>query len=130
MYPGLKLDDLRSDVAAAIHPFFEEILMGYGGRVDSPYVGGRAPTPDYDPKRSDVNSVVCLKKMNLEVLDFVAQLGSRFGKKGVRAPLVMTPWYVEKSRDVFPIELLDLRAFHSTCFGEDRFAPVEVSPRD
>ena len=130
MYPGLKLDAVRSDVAAVIHPFFEEILMGYGGRVDSLYVVGSALTLDYDPKRSDVNSVVCLKKMNLEVLDFVAQLGSRFGKKRVRAPLVMTPWYVEKSRDVFPIELLDLRSLHSTVYGDDRFAPIEVALRD
>lgn len=130
MYPGLKLDGLRAEVAAAIHPFFEEILMGYGGRVDSLYVVGSAITPDFDSKRSDVNSVVCLKKMNLEVLDFVAQLGPRFGKKRVRAPLVMTPWYVEKSRDVFPIELLELRTLHCLCFGEDRFSPIRVSLTD
>ncbi len=130
MYPGLTFDTIRDDVVAAIHPFFEEILMGYGGRIDSLYVAGSAVTTDFDPRRSDVNSVLCLKKMNLEVVDFVAGLGPRFGKKGIRSPLVMTPWYIDKSRDVFPIELLDLKTLHRTCYGEDRFAPVEISLRD
>src|SRR5262245_52917793 len=116
MYPGLRLEGVRPEVVSALPPLFEELLMGYGGRLDSLYVVGSALAPDFDPQRSDVNSLVCLKELSFEVLDFLAQQGPRFGRKRVRAPLLMTPRALDASRDSYPIELLDLKNLHRTCY--------------
>jgi len=38
----------------------------------------------------------------------------------------MTPTYIHKSLDVFPIEFLNMKLFHQTVFGEDIFQDVNI----
>jgi hypothetical protein len=57
--------------------------------------------------------------MDLKFIAFLAPLGKKYGRKRIAAPLVMTPVYIEKSLDAFPIEFLDFKLIHKTVYGQD-----------
>ncbi|MDY6844179.1 MAG: hypothetical protein SVW57_08845 [Thermodesulfobacteriota bacterium] len=122
--------DLRNEVNEKIKPFFDEILSNYTDNVHSLYVTGSALTKDFDPKVSDINSVIVLKKMDLKFLELIAPLGKKYGKKRVSAPLIMTPEYIINSLDVFPIEFLNIQILHKTVYGEDSFQDIEIRRDD
>lgn len=68
--------------------------------------------------------------MDLTFLKILAPLGKKYGKDRVSAPLIMTPDYVNSSRDVFPVEFLNFKLVHSTVYGEDIFKDIEINRKD
>lgn len=118
--------NLKADISARYKPFLDIVLKHHHDKLHSVHLVGSALTQDYDPKTSDINSVMVLQKMDLKFLELLAPLGKKYGKKGVAAPLIMTPTYIQKSLDVFPIEFLNMKLFHQTVFGEDIFQDVNI----
>ncbi len=126
----INLDKLNPDAAKKIRPFLHDILDRYPENIHSIHVTGTAVTADYDGKISDVNSIIVLKEMDLKFLGVLAPLGKKYGKHKVAAPLIMTPGYIERSLDVFPVEFLNFRLIHSTVFGEDILEGLEIDRMD
>ncbi len=128
--PNINLAKLNPVAREKIKPFLEEILNKYLGKIHSIHVTGTCITDDFDIKRSDVNSIFVLKEMDLKFLELIAPLGKKYGKKKVAAPLIMTPEYIERSLDVFPIEFLNFKLIHATAFGDDIFKNIEINRMD
>jgi hypothetical protein len=128
--PSLKLVGLPSQVIDAAGDFFQDLLEGLGSDLVSMAVVGSAVTKDYIPDKSDINSVVILKDVKVAHLHAIAPLGRKYGKRGVAAPTILTPAYIETSRDVFALEFLNLRMAHKTVYGEDLLSTLEVKPED
>ncbi len=122
--------NLNDEVKARFKPFLDEILSSCKENIHSVHITGSALTEDFNPKISDINSILVFKKMDLKFLEVLAPLGKRYGKKRVAAPLIMTPEYVENSLDVFPIEFLNIKILHQTVFGEDIFKNLEIKISD
>ncbi len=123
----INTERLKMDVSTKIGPFFEEIHgSAHAGNLHSFYVVGSALAPDFDGKDLEINSVIVLKDMDLGFVEYLAPLGKVYKKKGVAAPLIMTPAYIASSLDVFPIEFHEFRLIHETIFGEDLFAGLEI----
>jgi len=118
---------LPSFVTNKIAPMIDEVLGEHSQNVHSIHIVGSAIMPDFDEKLSDINSVVVLHDMNLKFIDFLAPLGNKYGKKRIAAPLVMTPEYIFKSVDEFPVEFLDLKLLHKTVFGKDIINDIKIS---
>ena len=93
----LNFTGIHPEAAARIKPLFEEVLAAKKERVHSLHVIGSAVTDAYLPGKSDVNSVCVLTSMDFSFLARLAPLGKSFGKKGVKAPIIMTPGYIEDS---------------------------------
>ena len=68
-----------------------------------------------------LQSVLVLEGLDLTFVRELAAQGAMLGRLGLQAPLLMTPAYIEASRDVFPIELLDIQRRHVQVFGPDLF---------
>ena len=119
---------LPSMAANKIRPFFEEVMQCCPEKVHSVYVTGSAVTPDFRESTSDVNSLIVLNDLHFEFFKFLAPLGKKFKSKGVAAPLVMTPSYIQDSLDVFPMEFLELRLIHKTALGPDIVQNLEIDP--
>ena len=126
----ITLGKLSSVVAQKIKPFIEEILNGYSGNVHSIHIVGSSITEDFSEKTSDINSIFLVKEMDLKFVELIAPLGKRYHKKGIAAPLIMTPEYIKLSLDVFPIEFLDFKLIHETVYGEDILKDVEIDLLD
>jgi hypothetical protein len=111
-------------------PFQDEILKRHKDNIHSITITGSSLTDDFDSEKSDVNSVLVLNRMDLEFLEVLASLGKTYGKKGISAPLIMTPDYVMHSLDVFPLEFLNIKLLHETVFGEDIFQNLVIDRKD
>ena len=122
--------NLKADIADRYQPFLEVLLEDHPEKMHSVYIVGSALTRDYDPKKSDINSVIVLHAMDLKFLERLAPLGRKYGKKGIAAPLLMTPDYIDKSQDVFPIEFLNIKLLHHTVFGQDIFRDLDIDRAD
>lgn len=128
--PELKMEQLSTSVAKKIRPFIDEVLNKYSENIHSIHVVGSAVTEDFNEKTSDINSVVVLKEMDLKFIELLAPLGKRYKKKGIAAPLIMTPEYINTSLDVFPIEFLDFKLIHVTIHGEDILNDIDMKMDD
>ena len=124
--PELSLSALNPQVRDVAGRFFEEVLAVEGDLVESIHVTGSAATPEYVHGKSDINSVIVLTQMQTACLRSLAPLGRKYGKKGIRSPLLMTAGYIERSLDVFPLELLEMKVIHQTVYGEDTLAPLAI----
>ena len=122
--------NLKADISARFKPFLEKILEPHQTLIDSVHIVGSALTQDFDPKHSDINSVIVLGKMDLKFLAYLAPLGKKFGRKRIAAPLIMTPAYIDNSLDVFPIEFFNIHHLHFTVFGEDVFQALDIDRSD
>jgi hypothetical protein len=116
----------KADIADRYLPFLDVIRKEHEHKLHSVYIVGSALTRDYVPKISDINSVIVLQEMDLNFLELLAPLGKKYGRKQIAAPLIMTPSYIDQSRDVFPIEFLNIKLLHHTVFGEDIFQDLEI----
>lgn len=111
--------ELIPTIADKIEPMVEGIIEKHSHNVHSIHIVGSAVMPDYNEKISDINSVVILHNMDLKFITFLAPLGKKYAKKRIAAPLIMTPQYIVKSADAFPVEFLDFKLIHKTVYGED-----------
>jgi predicted nucleotidyltransferase len=127
---GIKIENLKPKVSQKIKPFIEEILNRYVEKLHSIYIVGSAITEDFDEKRSDINSIFVLKQMDLKFVELIAPYGKRYKKQRVAAPLIMTPDYIQRSLDVFPIEFLNFKMIHETVYGEDILNDIEIDLSD
>ncbi len=122
----ISLEGLNPVVSDRIRFFIGDILKEYAENTHSIHIVGSAVTPDFNENTSDINSVIILNKMSLDFIEFLAPLGKRYGKKRIAAPLIMTPEYIQKSLDVFPIEFHDFRLIHKTIAGEDILKGLQI----
>jgi predicted nucleotidyltransferase len=127
---AISLEKLKPTASNKVQPFLDEILNAYRDRVHSIYITGSAITEDFHEERSDVNSIIVLKTMDLKFLELLAPLGKKYAKRRIAAPLIMTPEYIRSSLDVFPIEFLNFRLIHTTVFGEDILDAIEIGRLD
>ena len=95
-------------------------LNAFGGwLIDDPLFRG---TP--------ARSVAVLERFDLRLLDRLAGEGVRLGKRGLGAPLIMTPDYLATLRDVFPLELMEIQHLNVLVQGRDCFGTLEFQRGD
>jgi predicted nucleotidyltransferase len=122
----VNLSSLVPAVADKLAPMVADILGEHARNVHSILVVGSAVRPDYNETYSDINSVVVLHEMSLKFIAFLAPLGKKYGKKRIAAPLIMTPEYIGKSLDVFPVEFLNYKLAHKTVYGPDLLSDLQI----
>ncbi|MBP7050737.1 MAG: nucleotidyltransferase domain-containing protein [Phycisphaerae bacterium] len=110
--------------------FVEHVRTRLGDHLGSITVVGSALTDDFRPGVSDINTVVVLDEHSVSALKAIASLARPMRRHGFSAPLLMTTSYIERSRDVFGIEFLDLQLTHETILGDDPFVGIEIDKPD
>lgn len=121
-----ELKGIPGEAAMVFQPFAQELLAKFPSSLLSLSVTGSCITGDFVPGESDINSVLVLTQTDQRELDILASM-SRFKKKRIRSPLVMTEDYIRRSLDVFPIEFLDIKLFHKTVYGPDHFGKIAIN---
>ena len=127
---NIKTANLSEQVQKNIEPFLLDILNHCKEDVISIYVIGSAVTKDFHPKYSDINTLLVVKEIKVPLFDFIATLGKRYGKKRVRAPLIMTRDYIDRSLEVFPLEFLEMKLIHQLVYGEDVLKNISIGKAD
>jgi len=117
-----------SDPQTVVPEAAAELATACGEALRTLVVYGSAAGAEFDPERSDVNLAVVLDPCDGSRLRRIAQWWARWRSMRLAAPLVLSVRELERSRDVFPLELLDLRARHRTLAGAEMFDDLAVEP--
>ena len=129
---------INDDVLAKLPPDLRDPLRGFAEMIDEHagqrLVGltifGGAAGAENPSSREPARSVLVLDKVDLEVLRRISMGGSRWGRRHVAAPLVMTPQFIEASRDSFPLELIEIVQRRATLLGKDCFDGLSFESGD
>jgi predicted nucleotidyltransferase len=127
---NLNLTGIDTHVKNRMEPFFNEILSSFDPCINSIYIIGSAVTSDFDEKTTDVDSLIVLKEKVLDIFDFIAHIGKRYGKKRIRAPIIMTNDYIKTSLEVFPIQFLNMKTINKHVYGEDVLKGINIAKSD
>ena len=99
----------------------------YADALRSVVLTGEAAGPGYRPGRSPLELAVLLDQVTADALRRVRPWLARWARKRVAAPLFFDLRWLADSRDVFPIEFLELRTHHVPLHGDvDPFASLPV----
>jgi hypothetical protein len=126
----ISIGQLRQEIRTPVEFLFRRLREDLGDELQSLCVVGSALTDDFDPKRSDINTVLTVRQRTHRLLALLAGYGSKMGKMKLRAPLLMTPEYIQQSRDVFGVEFLDIQLTHAVIYGSDPFAELTFRKED
>ena len=88
---------------------------------------GSAVTGDFVKKRSDYNVLVIAEHLGVAELRALSAVARRWVKAGNPPPLLFTLDRLKQSADVFPIEILDMKAANRVLHGEDVLSTIPVS---
>lgn len=105
-----------------------ELKTALGDELRTLVVYGSAAGADFDRTRSDVNFAAVLDPLEFAHLERAAQWWARWHRRRVAAPLLLSASDLARSRDVFPLELLDIQARHRTLAGAELFAELAIAP--
>jgi hypothetical protein len=125
-----RLDALRESIRAPLQLLVERLEARLGDNLKSLSVVGSSLTQDFEPKVSDVNTVVLLDVYDIPTLSAVALLAPGLSRYKISPPLLLTGFYIQRSCDVFGVEFLDFQLVHETILGDDPFAPLHFDKRD
>ena len=87
---------------------------------------GSAAGEDFVPGQSDLNFAIVLERLTFAHLKALHQHLPKWHKLGAATPLLLDRRWIERSRDVFPMEFHDIKAQHRVLFGEEVFATLAI----
>ena len=87
---------------------------------------GSAVAGDYHPGLSNFNLLCILRDSSFEALKALAPAAEWWDKQKQPPPLCMTGKEIQRSTDVFAIELLDMQQHHRVLFGEDVLSGLRI----
>ena len=104
--------------------YAEEVRAALGDACVAVVLYGSAAGVDWIPGRSDVNTVIVLRRASVAALDALAPVIARWRQRGFALPVVLDHEQVERARLLFPMELDDIKRQHRVLAGEDPFAAI------
>lgn len=113
----------------AIAQIAEQMRQVFGARLVSLVLYGSAAGDDFAPGRSDLNFAVVLDHVTFAHLKALHGHLPGWHKLGAATPLLLDRRSLERARDVFPTEFLDIKAQHRVLYGEEVFATLNIDPR-
>ncbi len=120
---------LDAKTEKAITQIAEQIRLTFGAQLLSLALYGSAAGEDFAPGRSDLNFAIVLEHVTFTQLKALHAHLPAWRKLGAATPLLLDRSFLERARDVFPAEFLDIKAQHRVLFGEEVFAALSIDPR-
>jgi predicted nucleotidyltransferase len=104
--------------------YAEDVRAALGDACVGVVLYGSAAGVDWVPGRSDVNTVIVLRRASVAALDRLAPVVARWRERGFALPVVLDHEQVEHARVLFPMELDDIKRQHRVLIGTDPFAAI------
>jgi hypothetical protein len=112
MSPGLDPRDER-----ALATLIEDLRQQHGEALRAVLLAGEAAGPEYRPRASPLAVVVVLESLDAAALRRTRSRVAAWRRRRIPAPLLLEAAAIERSLDVFPLELLELRDRHRLLYG-------------
>ncbi len=125
-----RFDGIEAPVREPLARLVAHLAASLGDNLKSVSVVGSSLTQDFQPKISDINTVVVLDAYNLPALQGIAALVPPMRRRRLSPPLLLTEHYLRRSCDVFGVEFLDFQLVHATLLGDDPFAALHFEKKN
>jgi len=109
-----------------INEFVSRLRQAAGENLQSVILYGSAADGEFHPEFSNVNLLCVLRDTSFAALSAIAPAVEWWARRKHHAPLVLTQEELERSADVFSIELLDMQQRHRVLFGEDVLSGLRI----
>jgi len=120
------LTHIKPEIKRIIEPYTKQLLAIHKENIISIILYGSAASGTYRPGHSDINLIVILEQLGLKQLKSSLRLVSHGIKKKITAPLFLSLQHIETSKDVFPIEFLEIKENHILLYGKDPFKDMHI----
>jgi hypothetical protein len=110
-----------------IDEFVKRVREAAGSNIESIVLFGSAVSGDFHPGLSNLNLLCILRDSSFGKLQTLAPVAKWWDRQKQPPPLCMTRLELERSTDVFTIELLDIQQHHRVLLGEDLVQGLQVS---
>lgn len=109
-----------------IEEFVSRLRQAAGSNLHSVILHGSAVSGEFDPEFSDINLLCLFGDLSFSALQRLAQPIAWWRRQKQPTPLLMTVAELERSTDVFVIELIDIKARHRVLYGDDLIGQLEI----
>ena len=109
-----------------IDEFVKRVREAGGSNVESVILFGSAVAGDFHPGLSNLNLLCILRDSSFQALQALTPAAKWWDKQKQPPPLCMTRHELERSTDVFTIELLDMQQHHRVLFGDDVLKDLRI----
>lgn len=109
-----------------ITEFVNRLNQAAGANLECVALFGSAASGEFHADYSDINILCVMREVSAPVLEKLASAINAWTKSKYPAPLIFSRAELERSTDVFAIEMLDIRQRHRILHGEDIFANLPV----
>jgi Nucleotidyltransferase domain len=110
-----------------IDEFVKRVRAAAGPNIESIVLFGSAVAGDFHPGLSNLNLLCVLRDSSFTALESLAPVAKWWDSQRQPPPLCMTRTELERSTDVFTIELLDMQQHHRVLLGEDVVQGLQIS---
>lgn len=117
---------LAEGIQTPLRLFLSDIGKLDGVKPRAVFLVGPAARGEFSPANPEINLLLVFDAIHAELVEALAALGVAHGRRGIRAPLLLTVEYIENARDCFPIELLDLSKNHVLLEGDDLLETLAI----
>jgi len=114
---------------AKLTELVERLKAAAGSNLTTVVLYGSAVTGEFLAEHSDLNVLCVLDQAGARELELLHPVAEWWMRQGNPAPLVFTLDELQRSADVFAIELFDMKENHRILLGSDFLANFEVSLR-
>jgi nucleotidyltransferase-like protein len=118
---------LDKDTNDKIDEFVKRVQEAAGPNLESIILFGSAVSGDFHPGLSNVNLMCVLRDSSFPALQALGPVAKWWDRQKQPPPLCMTRRELERSTDVFTIELLDMQQHHRVLFGENVVQGLRIS---
>jgi hypothetical protein len=109
-----------------INDFVSRLRTAAGANLESVILFGSAVAGDFHPEFSNVNLFCAIRDASFAALQALAPAVKWWDGQKQPAPLFMTRDEINRSTDVFTIELMDIKQHHRVLFGEDLLQDLTI----
>jgi len=109
-----------------INEFISRLRAASGENLQSVILYGSAAEGEFHPEFSNVNLLCILRESSFATLTAMAPAVEWWARQKHHEPLVLTREELERSTDVFSIELLDMQQRHRVLFGDDVLSGLRI----
>lgn len=109
-----------------VDEFVKRVREAGGANVGSVVLFGSAVAGEFHEGLSNLNLLCVLQDSSFQSLRALGPAAKWWEKQKQPPPLCMTRAEIERSTDVFTIELLDMKQHHRLLFGEDVLGGLQV----
>jgi hypothetical protein len=118
--------DIFMEAEKQITDFVNRLKQAAGANLQCVALFGSAANGEFHADYSDINILCVVHELSAPVLEKLAPAINAWTKDKFPAPLIFSRTELERSTDVFAIEMFDIRQRHRILYGDDIFANLSV----